>query len=272
MVLEAQAPSSDGFSAPLNLDGTAFRLRWKSKSTVEPSDLKNLPAMDYALVPVQHGQVPPGRAVRHHRRSAFPGHLRAFPQNPLETAQTQQLWFIEYLLILAFGKAFMSPSNQSAPGPPGSEYAGRAMALLPDAAQLHDEHMVAIEVVSLVALYFHSIDMRMAAYQYVRALFQLLPEIQTYRVIQIGQAYVSRSWRNPPSDPRRRHQPRVRHPLQHGVVDHLCSRPRAHGVDGRSAIRPRRHHCRAALGKVVIVARKSSNPSDPPIQTDREHV
>lgn len=51
--------------------------------------------------------------------------------------------------------------------PSGSAFASRAMALMPDIAELHDEGLLSIEVLSLAALCFRSIDMRVSAFQYV---------------------------------------------------------------------------------------------------------
>lgn len=92
-----------------------------------------------------------------------------FHQNPLETAQTHLLWFIKYLMVIAFGKALISYPNPTALSPSGSDLAARALSLLPDVAFLQDERpaLLAIEVCALVALYFQSVDMRSPAYQYV---------------------------------------------------------------------------------------------------------
>ena len=165
-LLEAHTPSSDGSTAPLNLDGTAFRLRWEPKSMVEASDLKNLPAMDYALYLYNTVKFHLGELFGVIDEANFLVQFDRFHANPMETARSQRLWFTEYLLILAYGKAFLA-SGHWANGLPGTEFAERAMALLPDPALIHDESMLGIEVLALVALYFQSIDMRVAAYQYI---------------------------------------------------------------------------------------------------------
>ena len=72
----------------------------------------------------------------------------------------------QYLLVLAFGEAFLY-RDAPAPAPAGSAFAARAMALLPDVPQFHDEGLLAIEVLALAAIYLHSIDMRVPAFQYV---------------------------------------------------------------------------------------------------------
>lgn len=99
----------------------------------------------------------------------FMEQFELFQSNPLDTACNNRLWFIQYLFVIAFGKAFLAqPGQGTLASPPGSEYAARAMALLPDVSQLHDASLLAIEVLTLVALYFQSIDQRVVAYSFVR--------------------------------------------------------------------------------------------------------
>lgn len=111
-----------------------------------------------------------------------------FHRNPLETAQTHLLWFIKYLMVIAFGKALISYPNPTALSPSGSDLAARALSLLPDVAFLQDERpaLLAIEVCALVALYFQSVDMRSPAYQYVCCI--LVYNSPILIITQIGQA------------------------------------------------------------------------------------
>ncbi|KAI1452453.1 hypothetical protein F4805DRAFT_447319 [Annulohypoxylon moriforme] len=166
LLLEAHTPSSDGSTAPLNLDGTAFRLRWQSKSMVDDHDLKNLPAADYALYLYNTAKFHLAELFSIVDEPFFLAQFERFHKNPWETAQTQRLWFIEYLLFLAYGQAFLA-SGPWFNSPPGSHLAARALSLLPDPAYMHEENVRSIEVLVLVALYLQSIDMRAAAYQYI---------------------------------------------------------------------------------------------------------
>lgn len=167
-MLEANSPSSDGSQAPLNLDGAAFRLRWQPKPLIDHNDLRNLPAVDsasylYSTVKFHLAEL----SSLIHEKSFMPEFER-FQSNPLDTACNNRLWFIQYLFVIAFGKAFLAqPGPTSAVAPPGSEYAARAMALFPDVSQLHDASLLGIEVLALVALYFQSIDQRTVSFQYV---------------------------------------------------------------------------------------------------------
>lgn len=166
--------------APLNLDGAAFRLRWQPKAEVDSSDLLKLPPVDQALFLYNTVKFRLGEIFSVVDERNFLQRFNEFHKHPLETAQTQRLWFVEYLMLLAFGKAFTSYINTTAAAPPGSELAVRALSLLPDVAFLQDDRpaLLAIEVLALIALYFQSIDMRSPAYQYV-CIFQTHRSLQT---------------------------------------------------------------------------------------------
>lgn len=155
--------------APLNLDGAAFRLHWHSKAEVDSSDLLKLPPIDQALFLYNTVKFRLGEIFSVVDQPNFLRIFDEFHKNPLKTAQTERLWFVEYLMLLAFGKAFTSYMNTTTVAPPGSELAVRALSLLPDVAFLQDERpaLLAMEVLALIALYFQSIDMRSPAYQYV---------------------------------------------------------------------------------------------------------
>lgn len=172
--MEGHTPASpDGLytQVPLNLDGTAFRLKWTAKPFIEPADLRDLPAADYTLYLYSSVKFHLGELFGMVDDLSFLELLQRFQTDQQGTASANRLWFVQYLLVIAFGKAFLghtSAGARSLAGPPGSDYAARAMSLMPDAAQMHDEALPAIEALALAALYFQAIDMRAVAYQYVR--------------------------------------------------------------------------------------------------------
>lgn len=153
---------------PFNTDGTAFRLKWAPLHPEAIPDVDHLPPVDYSLYLFHTVKFHLGNFFDIIDEPVFLSRLAQFETNAQETARTHRLWFAEYLLVLAFGESFMVNSG---PGmaPAGTAFAARAMALIPDFAQLHDEGLLSIEVLSLAALYFHSIDMRVSAFQYVSA-------------------------------------------------------------------------------------------------------
>lgn len=153
-------------SEPFNLDGAAFRLVWNPFPADQTPDISDLPPFDYALYLFHTVQFHLGQIFPIIYEPVFLYRLSQFENNALEICRTQRLWLTEYLLVLAFGEAFMS-HDMPASTPAGSAFAARAMALLPDFAQLHEEGLLGIEVLALAAIYYHSIDMRVSAFQCV---------------------------------------------------------------------------------------------------------
>lgn len=166
LIEEYSPPNPQTPPEPFNTDGTAFRLTWTPTPLQETPDVSDLPPIDLALYLFHTVKFNLGQFFQLIDEPLFMFRLNELEANPVETAQKHRLWFAEYLIVMAFGKAlFSAPSLGSAPA--GYEYAARCLAILPDFAQLHDEGLLSVEVLSLVALYFHSIDMRVSAYQYV---------------------------------------------------------------------------------------------------------
>jgi hypothetical protein len=101
---------------------------------------------------------------------AYLRELHEFYKNPAAKAASARPWYCQYLLVLAFGKAFLTQKN-SGGAPPGHQYASRAMALLPDlSGSIDDDPLACIQALSLGAVYLQSIDMRRAAFQHVSIL------------------------------------------------------------------------------------------------------
>lgn len=173
-ILENAVNSPDTPLAPLNLDGTAFILQWQSKLEVDADDLSRLPPMDHALFLYNTVKFRLGELSCIIDESSFLETFYTFHKNPLETAREYRLWFIEYLLILALGKALTSGygiPSRAHKTLNGSYMAARAFSLLPDMTVLRNKRpaLLAMRVLALSALYLHAVDMRSSAYQYVSA-------------------------------------------------------------------------------------------------------
>jgi hypothetical protein len=97
---------------------------------------------------------------------AYLRELHEFYKDPAAKAASARPWYCQYLLVLAFGKAFLTQKNSSGT-PPGHQYASRAMALLPDLSGIDEDPLACIQALSLGAVYLQSIDMRRAAFQHV---------------------------------------------------------------------------------------------------------
>ncbi|KAJ5674525.1 Transcription factor [Penicillium maclennaniae] len=160
----AQTP--DGRFYPWHLDGMAFKLQWKPMHSDEVPDVANLPPLDYALFLFNTVKFYFGFLSFMIDEDAYLRNLHEFYKDPAAKAATSRYWYAQYLLVLAFGKAFLTQKNASG-APPGHQYASRAMALLPDLSGMHEDPLTCIQALSLGAVYLQSIDMRRAAFQHI---------------------------------------------------------------------------------------------------------
>ncbi|KAF7164537.1 hypothetical protein CNMCM5623_009034 [Aspergillus felis] len=159
-------PESSYLPDPWHLDGVAFKLHWTSLRSDEVPDTTNLPPLDYALFLFNTVKFYFGHLFYIIDEPSYLQHLQELYRDPATKATSSRLWYAQYLLILAFGKAFVVQSS-SQEGPSGSQYASRAMALLPDLSGIYCEPLDSIRALTLAALYFQSIDMRVAAFQHI---------------------------------------------------------------------------------------------------------
>lgn len=177
---------------PWHLDGMAFKLQWRPLPLDEVPDVSNLPPLDYALFLFNTVKFYFGFLSFMIDEKSYLQQLYEFYEDPPSKAASSRYWYTQYLLVLAFGKAFLTPRNPSGT-PPGHQYASRAMSLLPDLSGMHEDPLTCIQALSLAAVYLQSIDMRRAAFQHVRiTLFQTVKLKSQPLIItnfeQIGQA------------------------------------------------------------------------------------
>jgi hypothetical protein len=90
-----------------------------------------------------------------------------FYHNASAKVQESRLWYVQFLVVLAFGEALLAPVRRASNTASWTKYFSRAMSLLPDTTALWQDPLLGIEVLALIALYLHSVDMRDSAYCYV---------------------------------------------------------------------------------------------------------
>lgn len=142
-------------------------MQWTPLGCDEAPDVSNLPPLDYALFLFNTAKFYLGAVFYLIDEPSFLKNLHELYENPAAKASSSRLWYAQYLLILAFGKAFVVNSSSHA-APPGVQYATRAMSLLPDLSGLNPDSILSIQALALAAVYFQCLDMRLAAYQHVR--------------------------------------------------------------------------------------------------------
>lgn len=86
------------------------------------------------------------------------------------TAHVDRIWYVQYLLIMALGKALTTAADYGSIA--GADLFNRALRLLPDNTAMWRDLLTAIEIMCCVSLYLFSIDHRSAGYIYVGVLLR----------------------------------------------------------------------------------------------------
>ncbi|RAK89325.1 Zn(II)2Cys6 transcription factor [Aspergillus costaricaensis CBS 115574] len=159
-------------SGPDLFDGDLYPIHWNPLPVNEHPDVSNLPSMDYALYLFNTVKFHLGHNFRLLDEANFLYHTKEFYHgDAAKEASKNRLWFVQFLLVLAFGNAFLLPvgyrSSSDNKEPPGAKFFVRAMSLMPDPTTLSRGGFVAIEVLALTGLYLYCIDHRSSAYSYV---------------------------------------------------------------------------------------------------------
>jgi len=182
------------YSAPDFFGEDVYPLQWSPATASATPDIGGLPSIDHALYLFETVKFHLGQNYRFFDEEAFVKHMREFySDNPVRKAAESRLWFVQFLLVLAFGKAFLSRSN--ARDPPGSKYFVRAMSLMPEITSLWKDSIMAIEVLALAGLYLYSIDQRESAHVYVCARRIACLSVEANDHCRSVKRYASRSWR-----------------------------------------------------------------------------
>lgn len=162
--LHIDSPSSN---SPNSFDRDVYPIHWKPCSVDEPPDISGLPSIDHAVYLFNTCKFHLGHDYQLVDETAFLKNMQEFYHgNAAQKAAESRLWFVQFLLVLAFGKAFLTQSRNS-PDAPGLTYFLRAVSLMPDHPRLWKDSLLAIQVSAMVGLYFYSVDHREMAHVYV---------------------------------------------------------------------------------------------------------
>ncbi|KAJ4327715.1 hypothetical protein N0V84_001822 [Fusarium piperis] len=118
----------------LLFDGNVYDLGWdglRETSAQEEFDFSTLPAREFALYLINSVQFRCGTLFQLYDEDKFMRQFEQFHENSDENEPMSPLWYVHYLILLAFGKAFVVQISKSA-SPPGSELFVQAMKMMPD--------------------------------------------------------------------------------------------------------------------------------------------
>lgn len=150
----------------LQFEGSTYDLGWDGHRRTVAVDTSSLPTSDFAVFLINAVKFHCGRLFHLFDETLFMHYFTRFYEDPGNEANYPRLWFIHFLLILAFGKAFIVGANKSK-RPPGAELFVQGMQLLPDITGLYTDPVQSTEVLCCAALYLQCLDLRSAAYNVV---------------------------------------------------------------------------------------------------------
>lgn len=183
---EIQAPLSPD---SLLFDGTAYSSEWDTLTASTEAEKPTLPSRDHSLHLINAVNFHLARLFHLFDEDTFMSGFHHFHQTPQRTADGTGLWYVHYLLILAFGKAFVVHKTKPTI-PPGADLFIHATKRLPNITVLCREPILATEILCCIALYLQALDFRNSAYNFV-GLFgnrTYVPRLIRKIKPQIGQA------------------------------------------------------------------------------------
>lgn len=194
MMTEKLNLDSDNDPPKLYLDGDIYPFAWNRVTATEPPDTSGLPSLDHTLYLFHIVRFHLNRTYRFFDEDYFVTQLHKFYKSRSDEEATEpRFWFVQFLLVLALGNAFLSrPRNRT--DPPGSKYFARAMAIMPNHTSTGKDSLLAIEVSALAGLYLYAIDHREAAHVQVsksRTAVSSCANIDARSVMR----YASHSWK-----------------------------------------------------------------------------
>lgn len=155
----------------LLFEGSTYDLGWDgSRISVDQIPLI-VPTLDHSIYLIDAVKFHAGQLFHLFDEGTFMDGLYAFYENPQQETATPSLWYIHYLVVIAFGKALSVNWNRGG-RPPGREFFTKALQLLPDSTLLSRDAVNATEILCCISLYLQSLDFRNSAHNFVRQAFQ----------------------------------------------------------------------------------------------------
>ncbi|CAK4030524.1 Zn(II)2Cys6 transcription factor [Lecanosticta acicola] len=179
----------------LLFEGATYDLGWDGHRTSSTSvDTSGLPTADFALFLINAVKFHCGRLFHMFDEAAFMHYFSIYYEDPGNESNYPRLWYIHFLLVLAFGKAFIVRAAKGK-RPPGADLFVQAMQLLPDITCLYTDAMQSIEILCCTALYLQCLDYRSAAYNTIGQAMRMAVEQGMYtdmRSLHLSEPVVER--------------------------------------------------------------------------------
>ncbi|KAL4896848.1 Zn(II)2Cys6 transcription factor [Aspergillus ambiguus] len=150
----------------LLFDESAYDLGWDGSRTVVLPEVPMTPSLDYSIYLINSVKFHAGQLYHLFDEESFMEGLYAFHNNSKQETSVSQLWYIHYLLLIAFGKAFVVQIHHGS-APAGYSFFLKALQMLPDTTRLSRDPVIATEILCCIALYLQSLDFRSSAYGFI---------------------------------------------------------------------------------------------------------
>ena len=129
-------------------------------------DPNDLPTREYAEFLTNTTIFHLGSTYHLFQKESFMHNLDEFYTTNPTTDGLIDMWHVQFLLVVAFGKLFLRRGASSL-GPPGAKDVVRALRLKPDVSDSWQEPVLYVEVLCLLSLYLLTADIRETAYVFV---------------------------------------------------------------------------------------------------------
>ena len=147
-------------------DGSAYDLPWDGTRSLPDSTSPVIPSIDYAIFLINAVKFHCGRLFHVFDEQTFMSHFKRFHDSDDAKGDIPILWYVHYLLILAFGKEFVVRAAKGRK-PAGADLYVKAAKLLPDIIYLRTDPIQSIEILICAALYLQCLDLRSGAHNMV---------------------------------------------------------------------------------------------------------
>ncbi|KAK7219698.1 hypothetical protein V2G26_007701 [Clonostachys chloroleuca] len=151
----------------LLFDGCAYDLGWDGSRSSQNMQGLVVPAVDHAIYLINAVKFHCDQLFHMFDEEEFMSNLHRFYSLPSEARSNESsLWYIHFLVILAFGKSLVQQKGAGT-RPPGVHFFVRALQLLPDATALGREPVISTEILCCMAWYYQALDFRHAAHNFI---------------------------------------------------------------------------------------------------------
>ncbi|USP74748.1 Zn(II)2Cys6 transcription factor [Curvularia clavata] len=175
-------------------DGSAYDLPWDGTRSVLETNAPVIPSIDYAIFLVNAVKFHCGQLVHLFDEEEFNAKMYAFYGNAEPNKPQEGLWYVQFLLIIAFGRTLVQRKHRASK-PPGADFFVHALQLLPDTSRLCREPLLASEILCGIALYLQALDSRNAAHVTIGQAMRIALAEGMHTdmpVSELGEAFVQR--------------------------------------------------------------------------------